>query len=111
MGFLRKLKESFNGGRQRAIDESYRRRKKDEKVDIPVELVQPNEDRFVTLKITKVKDESLKKIYVEQLRAYARAIKNIYPDTVITTYNDRIKLEMSSEEEAERIRSSWKSHL
>ena len=42
MGFFEDVKKSFNEGRQRAIDESYRRRKQEEKVNIPVELVEPN---------------------------------------------------------------------
>ena len=52
MGFFRDVKKAFNEGRQQAIDEAYRRRKKEGKVNIPVELVEPNEGRDVTLKIT-----------------------------------------------------------
>jgi len=111
MGFFRNLKETFNEGRQRAIDESYRRSKQEEKVNIPVELVEPNEDRFIILKITE-KDEFLKGIYMKQLIAYARSIKNIYPDTVIEIYHDRVTLEMNKEEFAKAIRFSWeKNHL
>lgn len=109
MGFFENLKESFNEGRQRAIDESYRRRKQEEKVNIPIELVEPNGDGFVTLKITE-KDEFLKGIYMKQLIAYARSIKNIYPNTVIETYDDRVTLKMNNEEGKE-IRSSWENHL
>ena len=110
MGFFGDVKKSFNEGRQRAIDESYRRRKQEEKVNIPVELVEPNGGRFVTLKITE-KNEFLKGVYMKQLRAYARSIKNIYPNAVLTMYDDRVTLEMNSDEEAKGIRASWENHL
>ena len=48
---------------------------------------------------------------MKQLRAYARSIKNIYPNAVLTMYDDRVTLEMNSDEEAKGIRSSWENHL
>lgn len=109
MGFFGDFKKAFNAGRQRAIDESYRRRKQEEKVNIPVELVEPNRERFVTLKITE-KDEFLRGIYMKQLSAYARSIKNIYPDAVLTMYEDRVTVEFNSSEEATVIRTSWENN-
>ena len=110
MGFFGDVKKSFNEGRQKAIDESYRRRKQKERINIPVELVEPNEGRYVTLQITE-KDEFLRGIYIRQLSAYARSIKNIYPDAVLTMYADRVTVKMNSEEEARGIRSSWENRL
>ena len=110
MGFFRDVKKAFNEGRQQAIDEAYRRRKKEGKVNIPVELVEPNEGRYVTLKITE-KDKFLRGIYMRQLSAYARSIKNIYPDVVLTTYSDRVTVKMNSGEAAKAVRSSWENRL
>ena len=115
MGFFKDIKTSFNIGRQRAIDGSYRRRKeteKSEKVDLPIELVQPNSGRFVTLKIKKEdsKDKFVKDVYLKQLCTYARAIKTTYPETVITEYDDRVRLELDAEH-AEAIRSYWQNRI
>ena len=110
MGFFRDVKKAFNEGRQQAIDEAYRRRKKEGKVNIPVELVAPNEGRYVTLKITE-KDEFLRGIYMWQLSAYAISIKNIYPDVVLNMYDDRVTIKMNSREVAKEIRSSWENRL
>ena len=110
MGFFSDVKKAFNKGRQQAIDESYRRRKKEGKVNIPVELVAPNEGRYVTLKITE-KDEFLRGIYMRQLSAYAISIKNIYPDAVLNMYDDRVTIKMNSREVAKEIRSSLENHL
>ena len=112
MGFLKRLKDDFNQGRQRAIEGSYRRRKETEKVDLPIELVQPNSGRFVTLKIKKEdsKDKFVKDVYLKQLCTYARAIKTTYPETVITEYDDRVRLELDAEH-AEAIRSYWQNRI
>ena len=110
MGFFSDVKKAFNEGRQQAIDESYRRRKQEKKVNIPVELVEPNEGRYVTLKITE-KDEFLRGIYMRQLSAYAISIKNIYPDVVLNMYDDRVTIKMNSREVAKEIRSSWENRL
>lgn len=112
MGFLKRLKDDFNQGRQRAIEGSYRRRKETEKVDLPIELVQPNSGRFVTLKIKNedATDEFIKDVYLKQLCTYARAIKTTYPETVITEYDDRVRLELDAEH-AEAIRSYWQNRI
>ena len=115
MGFFKDIKTSFNIGRQRAIDGSYRRRKeaeKSEKVDLPIELVQPNSGRFVTLKVKDedATDEFIKDVYMKQLCTYARVIKKTYPETVITEYDDRVRMELDAEH-AEAIRSYWQNRI
>lgn len=84
-------------------------RKEEQKVEIPVKLVEPNYGRFVTLKISE-ENSFLKKIFMRQLIAYARALQNIYPEMKYKEKEDRVTLEAPDGEIAESFRSFWKNH-
>lgn len=110
MGFFKDVGRAFSDGRRMASEDSYCRGQQEEKGDIPVEIVEPNEGRFITIKIVE-KNEFLRRIYMRQLRTYEGCVKNIYPNTKSTLHADGMTFEMPTEEAANVFRSLWAKRL
>lgn len=75
--------------------------------NFPIKLVEPNEGKIVTLKVTD-KKAKLAEMHMSSLKIYADVLKD---SGCVTEYNivgNKITLLLVSEEEADVLRAIWK---
>lgn len=100
--FLNAFKEGWNDGKERAKKGSYRRQ---DKINIPVKVIEPSEGRIVKLEVTETK-ECYAKIYMDQLIVYAESLEQC---GVHWSVSDKIiQIAFPDGDMAEKARKLWR---
>lgn len=100
MGMFNSIRESFNAGKERARNESYRR-KDLKKIDIPIKLVEPSEGKILELYVTDTNAIFVRHC-MSHLETYAKALHANY-----TISGNHITLELP-EDIAKEQRLKWR---
>lgn len=105
MGIFDSFSKGFNEGRERARNESFRR---NDLPTFPVKLIEPSAGLTVELQVTET-DDDLAKMYMRQLKAYARAIEKNGVKWIVN--GKTIRLTFSNVNLAKEVRNNWKGNI